>query len=98
MRSLPTPARIALATVVLRYRNACREHKRAAETMGDGNVVTMCAEARRTELWNTLQAMRTNLHDEQKGDRVSVGKPREFLRYVAKGAEIRRRVALSRVA
>lgn len=98
MRSLPTSARISIATVVIRYRNARREHTRAAETLGDNNVVTICADARRNELWNTLQAMKTNLYDEQADERVSVGDAHEFLRYVAQGARVRRQVALRRVA
>jgi hypothetical protein len=98
VRSLPTHARIAIATLIIRYRDARREHARASETLGDHNIVTVGAEARRNELWNTLQAMKTNLYDEQAGDRVSVGGPHDFLRYVAMRADVRKRVALRRVA
>jgi hypothetical protein len=98
MRSLPTPARIAIATIVIRYRNARRDHARASETLGDRNVVTIAAEATVLELWNTLQAMKRNLYDEQADDRVSVGDAHEFMRYVAQGAKIRRQVAMRRVA
>jgi hypothetical protein len=98
MRTLPTPARIAIATLIIRYRNARRVHARASETLGDRNVVTVGAEASLLELWNTLQALKRNLYDEQAGERVSVGDPREFLRYVAQAAEVRKRVALRRVA
>lgn len=98
MRSLPTPARIAIATLIIRYRSARRDHARLAETMGDRSPSTNAADARRNELWNTLQAIRTNLFDEQMGERVSVGDAHAFMRYVAQGAAVRRRVALRRVA
>jgi hypothetical protein len=98
MRSLPTPARIAIATLIIRYRAARRDHARLAETLGDRSPATNAADARCVEVWNSLHSLRRNLFDEQMGERVSVGDAHAFMRYVAQGAAVRRRVALRRVA
>lgn len=93
MRTLDAPVRIVLATLIIRYRAARRDHARTRAQFGSDHVATVAADARVTELWNTMHSVRTNLQDELEGSRVSVGDTHAFVNYVRLGAGIRRGIA-----
>lgn len=93
MRTFETPVRIVLATLIIRYRAARRDHARTRAQFGGDHVATVAADARVNELWNTMHSVRTNLQDELDGRRVSVGDAHAFIDYVKLGAGIRRGVA-----
>jgi hypothetical protein len=82
MRHLPNTTRIAIATLVLRYRDERRRHRQLSETHGEGSLAAMMSDARRNELWNSIQSLRTNVHSEMDGRRPSIGDAGEFMKYV----------------
>lgn len=54
MRTLDAPIRSVLATLIIRYRAARRDHARTRAQFGGDHVATVAADARVAELWNTM--------------------------------------------
>lgn len=83
MRSMPTAARIAIATLYLRHRDTRRQATRSRRTLGRDSVVTDMHRDKATATWNDLQAVRANVHADLDGHRKPLA-AREFMKLVAR--------------
>jgi len=89
---MPTSARIAIATLYLRYRDARRQAQQARARLGRDSVVTDMRQDQSLAVWNDLVSVKTNVYAEIDGHRTPTD-PKTFLSLVA-----RRGAALAKAA